>query len=134
MTSSNLMGPRCPETQAALQKDPQPFDSTPGDATALGGACSAPVAADAPRILDALERLFRNPMPYDLIAIRREVQTEYGGDDEAAKSDMEVWCSNECMERALQAHRDAWHNAAEVLQVFKKTTPALTPSPVPSGG
>ena len=47
------------------------------------------------RLVRALRDLFRNPMPHDLIAIRREVEREYGGDEEAAKEDMDLWCSQE---------------------------------------
>lgn len=73
-------------------------------------------AVDQQRIVRALRDLFKNPMPHDLIAIRREVATEYGGDDEAAKQAMDAWCSQEYMEHKVEAHRTAWHNAAEVLR------------------
>jgi hypothetical protein len=57
-------------------------------------------------------------MPHDLIAIRREVEREYGGDEEAAKEEMDAWCSQEYMEQQIAAHREAWHNAAEVLREY----------------
>ena len=70
------------------------------------------------RLVRALRDLFRNPMPHDLIAIRREVDREYGGDEEAAKAEMDAWCSQEYMEQQITAHREAWHNAAEVLREY----------------
>ena len=70
------------------------------------------------RLVRALHELFRNPMPHDLIAIRSEVEREYGGDEEAAKEDMDAWCSKEYMEQQIAAHREAWHNAAELLRKY----------------
>lgn len=70
------------------------------------------------RVVVALRGLFKHPMPHDLIAIRCEVETEYGGDDEAAKQAMDQWCSREYMEQQVAAHRKAWHDAAEVLREF----------------
>lgn len=70
------------------------------------------------RLVRALGDMFKNPMPHDLIAIRREVEREYGGDEDAAKEEMDAWCSQEYMERQIAAHREAWHNAAEVLREY----------------
>lgn len=69
-------------------------------------------------IVGALRELLKNPMPHDLIAIRREVEKEYGGDEEAAKSEMDAWCSQEYMEGKIASHREAWRNAAEVIRKF----------------
>jgi hypothetical protein len=76
---------------------------------------SKPETIEVQRLVRALRDLFLNPMPHDLIAIRREVEREYGG-EEAAKEEMDEWCSQEYMEQQIAAHREAWHNAAEVLQ------------------
>ena len=76
----------------------------------------SPGGVPVQRMVGALRDLFKNPMPHDLIAIRREVATEYGGDDEAAKQAMDAWCSQEYMEHKVEAHRTAWHNAADVLR------------------
>jgi hypothetical protein len=74
------------------------------------------------RLVRALRDLFRNPMPHDLITIRREVEREYGGDEEVAKEEMDAWCSQEYMEQQIAAHREAWHNAAEVLREYGPNT------------
>jgi len=81
------------------------------------------------RLVRALRDLFHNPIPHNLIAIRREVEREYGGDEEAAKESMGTWCSPEYMAQQIAAHREAWHNAAEVLREYGPNVAFTNPSP-----
>jgi len=79
---------------------------------------------DANRDLEsALVDLFRNPMPHDLIAIRRSVNRDFGGDEELAKENMESWCSRDYVEERIAIHKNAWHNAAEVIRGHESQNP-----------
>lgn len=70
------------------------------------------------RLVRALRDLLFNPMPHDLISIRRVVETDYGLDEESAKEDIDAWCSQEYMQQQLDAHLGARRNAAEVLREY----------------
>lgn len=65
---------------------------------------------------EALRRLLESPFPHDLLEIRRNVQDDFGGDDELAKAELDVWCAQEFCDAQLKAHHDAVKLAREVLE------------------
>ena len=71
------------------------------------------VSADFARQLEeALTNLLANPYPHDLMAIRLEVEREWGGDETAAKEEMDTYCTQEYM---LEA-REKWKSAENVAR------------------
>lgn len=59
------------------------------------------------RLVRAIRDLLDHPFPHDLMKMRRRVASEYGGDEAAAKAEMEEWCSQEMCDRELDAYIEA---------------------------
>lgn len=55
----------------------------------------------------AIRDLLDHPFPHDLMKLRRRVASEYGGNEAAAKAEMEEWCSQELCDRELDAYIEA---------------------------
>lgn len=58
--------------------------------------------------------LLANPYPHDLMAIRREVEREWG-DEEVARQEMDAYCTHEAMMEARQKWTAAQDAAREWL-------------------
>ena len=59
------------------------------------------------RMVRAIRVLLDHPFPHDLMKLRLRVASEYGGDEAAAKAEMEEWCSQELCDRELDAYIEA---------------------------
>jgi hypothetical protein len=70
-------------------------------------ATETPMPGSPHPMVRAIRDLLDHPFPHDLMKRRRLVASEYGGDDAAAKSDMEEWCSQELCDRELDAYIEA---------------------------
>jgi hypothetical protein len=55
-------------------------------------------------MIRVIRDLLDHPFPNDLMKLRHRVESEYGGDDSAAKAEMEEWCSQELCDRELDAY------------------------------
>lgn len=83
-----------------------PYDGHAADVCCGGCSHDFYVPADAitRRTREIIAELLANPYPHDLIAIRREVERDWWGDEEIAREEMDCYCTQESM---LEARRKA---------------------------
>jgi hypothetical protein len=76
------------------------------------------VSVDFARQLEeALANLLANPYPHDLMAIRIEVEREWGGDEEVAQEEMDAYCTQEYMLEAREKWKSAENAARKLLNL-----------------
>jgi len=99
---------KTPKTDAAL------IDNA--DLSEWGYGKSNYVDADfARQFEEALANLLVNPYPHDLMAIRIEVERDWGGDEAAAQEEMSTYCTQEMMLEARQKWKSAEDAARKLL-------------------
>lgn len=82
------------------------------------GECGPTVDVDFARQLEeALTNLLANPYPHDLIAIRLEVEREWGGDEKVAQEEMDTYCTREYMLEAREKWKSAENAARKLLNL-----------------
>jgi len=70
------------------------------------------------RMVRAIRDLLDHPFPHDLMKLRRRVASEYGGDEAAAKAEMEEWCSQELCDRELDAYIEARKSGNAIIAEY----------------
>lgn len=70
-------------------------------------------------VVKALNDLLKCPMPHDLLDIRKEVKEQYGGEDEDAKEDMDVWCAEDFALKEVERHYKVKHKAQAIVDKYK---------------
>lgn len=83
------------------------------------------------RMVRAIRDLLDHPFPHDLMKLRRQVASEYDGDEAVAKAEMEEWCSQELCDRELDAYIEARKAGNAIIAEYgpngESSNPALTP-------
>ena len=86
-----------------------------------------PIGVQHERLVGAIRALLEHPFPHHLLSLRKAVHSDFDGDDEAARREMEEWCSQDLCDRELEAHIEARKEGSALVEEYcpkKKLTDA----------